>query len=266
MNQFAVQIVPASTFIQNDGVRCDHPFHAGEQAIHTGVQFRLDLHRMIPCLIQQQRPEASGVGYLLIQIEQGLFHPEFIQVSEQKLYRPDCFVHNAVGSPQFGQIADGAVHSRQEQRAGKRHFHRDDSIEAVKNQFCRGLCQLLPPAFHQGCLGRSYAGQGQPLALGEQVVVADKCGGGFDIITPVQQKYQFLPGRIQLLRCFGPKFHSILRFIASFDNFHSAVHSFHKSDVFRFSNSSISTNTAGRILAFPQSGHCLTGDTLENRK
>ena len=81
-----------------------------------------------------------------------------------------------------------------------------------------------------------------------------------------EQKYQFLPGRIQLLRCFGPKFHSILRFIASFDNFHSAVHSFHKSDIFRFSNSSISTNAAGRILAFPQSGHCLTGDTLENRK
>ena len=73
--------------------------------------------------------------------------------------------------------------------------------------------------------------------LEEQAVVADKYGGGFDIITLVQQKYQFLSGNIQLLRCFGPKFHSILRFIATFNNFRSAVHSFHKSDVFRFSNS-----------------------------
>ena len=38
------RVIPTAAFIQNNSVRCDHILHAGELAIHTGVQLRLNLH------------------------------------------------------------------------------------------------------------------------------------------------------------------------------------------------------------------------------
>lgn len=71
----------------------------------------------------------------------------------------------------------------------------------------RGLCRGDP-------------GQGQPLALREQVVVAHEGGGGFGVVAPVQQERQLLGGGVQLGRGLGAKFNGIFRHIAAFDSLH----------------------------------------------
>ena len=74
----------------------------------------------------------------------------------------------------------------------------------------RGLCRGDP-------------GQGQPLALGEQMVVPHKGGGGLCIIAPVHQEQQLLGGGVQLARRLGAKLFFVLRLIAASDGFHSVL-------------------------------------------
>ena len=62
LDQSAVQVVPAAALVQDDGVGGDHVRHAGEDAIHAGVQLHPYPDRAALRLIQQQRPEADLVS------------------------------------------------------------------------------------------------------------------------------------------------------------------------------------------------------------
>ena len=110
---------------------------------------------------------------------------------------------------------DCPVQPQQQQRAGEGHLQGDDGIKAVQRhrRWWRGELPF-PPAL-QGLLRGGDTGQGQPLALREKVVVADKGGGGLDIVPPVQEVKQLLEGGVQLSRRFGAEFGSVLRAVAA---------------------------------------------------
>ena len=81
---------------------------------------------------------------------------------------------------------------------------------------------LFLPLPERGLCGGD-TGQGQPLALGEQMVVPHKGGGGLCIIAPIHQKNKLLGGGVQLARRLGAKLFFVLRLIAASDGFHSVL-------------------------------------------
>lgn len=81
---------------------------------------------------------------------------------------------------------------------------------------------LFLPLPERGLCGGD-PGQGQPLALGEQMVVPHKGGGGLGIIAPVCEEHQLLGGGVQLARRLGAKLFFVLRLIAAFDGFRSVL-------------------------------------------